>query len=280
MSPTCGAVDRRELLPAFPFSIVLMYVLSPMIGPLRTLLLAICGVTTAAGVTQQDFALPAPAVLPATAIDLWATHYHIHRAREMAAGYPLRDQLGKALTGNLSPADWCLGAIEGTVQIASNGASRGYNYAGRSAETWVDCADSLKIDPARKPWISAVGRTVFAPTVGPFGDGAKHYILVPYRTLAVDPEQIPFGTVLYIPEARGASINVSRKETLQHDGYFFAGDAGGAIKGKHVDVFCGMTTSNCAPSFVSSNPSASIKAYIVTDASIVTHLTAMHSQRR
>jgi 3D (Asp-Asp-Asp) domain-containing protein len=48
-----------------------------------------------------------------------------------------------------------------------------------------------------------------------------------WRSLAVDPRVIPLGTRIYIPAYR-------------HDGYggwFVAQDTGGAVGGRHVDVY-------------------------------------------
>lgn len=47
-----------------------------------------------------------------------------------------------------------------------------------------------------------------------------------YRSLAVDPAVIPLGSRVYIPAYR--AIN---------GGWFRADDVGGAIQGRHVDVF-------------------------------------------
>jgi 3D (Asp-Asp-Asp) domain-containing protein len=78
----------------------------------------------------------------------------------------------------------------------------------------------------------------------PYGLGAANaeylsrvepYKLIPYRSVAVDPKQIPLGTVLYIPKAAGIPLPGGG----EHDGYFLAHDVGGAIKGKRVDLFVG-----------------------------------------
>lgn len=44
----------------------------------------------------------------------------------------------------------------------------------------------------------------------------------PYRTIAVDPKVIPYGSVVYIPEYKAL---------------FKAEDTGSAIKGKRIDIF-------------------------------------------
>ena len=69
----------------------------------------------------------------------------------------------------------------------------------------------------------------------PFGLGLDGYKLIPYRTLAVDPEVIPPGTVLYIPALDG--VRLPSREI--HDGFVFAHDEGQGIKGMRIDVFVG-----------------------------------------
>ena len=44
----------------------------------------------------------------------------------------------------------------------------------------------------------------------------------PYRTIAVDPKVIPYGSIIYIPEYKAL---------------FKAEDTGSAIKGKRIDIF-------------------------------------------
>lgn len=100
--------------------------------------------------------------------------------------------------------------LEGTA-VTRDG--RTLNYAGRRA-----------------------GSTRFSVVSAPYGLGSKSNPLIPFRSLATDPSEIPYGTVLYIPEAVGAKL----PDGTTHDGYFVAADTGGAIKGKRLDVFTGL----------------------------------------
>ena len=68
----------------------------------------------------------------------------------------------------------------------------------------------------------------------PYGMGSQGRVLVPDRSIAVDPEVIPLGTVLYVPELDGV-IPPGRSAPL--DGCVRADDVGGAIKGDHIDIF-------------------------------------------
>jgi len=58
----------------------------------------------------------------------------------------------------------------------------------------------------------------------------------PMRTLAVDPALIPRHTILFIKETIGLTL----PDGSLHDGYWYASDVGGAIKGARVDLFTGM----------------------------------------
>jgi 3D (Asp-Asp-Asp) domain-containing protein len=69
----------------------------------------------------------------------------------------------------------------------------------------------------------------------PFGLGLDGYKLIPFRTLAVDPEVIRPGTVLYIPALDGVKLPSGEI----HDGFFFAHDEGQSITGMRIDVFVG-----------------------------------------
>ena len=58
---------------------------------------------------------------------------------------------------------------------------------------------------------------------------------VAMRTVAVDPTLIPRRTILFIAETVGMPLPGGGS----HDGYWYASDTGGAIKGKRIDLFTG-----------------------------------------
>lgn len=76
----------------------------------------------------------------------------------------------------------------------------------------------------------------FKEVSAPFGLGCRNNPLVPFRSIAVDRTVIPYGTVLYIPQAVGAKL----PDGTIHDGYFLAADVGGGIKGQRLDLFTGL----------------------------------------
>ncbi|NBB61473.1 hypothetical protein GVN18_19525 [Pseudomonas sp. ODNR1LW] len=56
------------------------------------------------------------------------------------------------------------------------------------------------------------------------------------RTVAVDPRVIPRRTKLFIRETVGLRL----ADGSIHDGYWYASDTGGAIKGQKIDLFTGQ----------------------------------------
>lgn len=70
-------------------------------------------------------------------------------------------------------------------------------------------------------WSNGTGVIAVPPKRVHFGEGASRY-LKPWGSIAVDPRVIPFGSAVTIPYRRG---------------WFCAQDTGGAIKGRHIDVY-------------------------------------------
>lgn len=56
------------------------------------------------------------------------------------------------------------------------------------------------------------------------------------RTVAVDPTVIPRRTVIFIKE----TVGLTMPDGTKHDGYWYASDIGGAIKGLKLDLFSGF----------------------------------------
>ena len=73
------------------------------------------------------------------------------------------------------------------------------------------------------------------PARFPYGRGALGKPITPLHTVAVDPDVIPLGTVLYIPEFHG----LRDLEGKAHDGCFVAEDRGLRVVGQHVDIYTG-----------------------------------------
>lgn len=218
---------------------------------------------------QFDFPAPSNSELGGK-INLWATYYFLPQLLDGSGSYALRDMQGRALGPLLDHRGWCDSAMEGSVRVLfANGEAHTYNYAGTASGSTVDCKPFFRHD---------VSKTKFRVANGPYGDGIRNYILSPYRTLATDSARIAPGTVVYIPRARGAKITTDSGRVIIHDGYFFAGDRGGAIKDNHVDVFIGTHKSAPFFSWIGSSATKTFDAFVVKDQSIISQLTDQHIQ--
>jgi len=60
--------------------------------------------------------------------------------------------------------------------------------------------------------------------------------LQPMRTVAVDPKIFPRHSVIYIKE----TVGLKMPDGSSHDGFWYASDIGGAIKGARIDLFTGV----------------------------------------
>ncbi len=210
-----------------------------------------------------SFSLPAPDITSADSRQLWATYYYTpvfpYSKTEKHSILNLR---GKAFGPRLSAKDWCNAALQGSFSISyPNGSLQTYNYAGLSKKKQVNCAPYHRFTKS--------GRIRFQEARGPYGDGATGiYSLIPLRSIAVDSKKMPYGTVIFIPKARGLKITFSSGETITHDGYFFANDTGGAIKDNHIDVYVGNEKHKELAAFVRSNKDGLFDAYIIENIDI------------
>lgn len=59
--------------------------------------------------------------------------------------------------------------------------------------------------------------------------------VVAMRTVAVDRSLIPTRSILFIKE----TVGMKMPDGSVHDGYWYASDTGGAIKGKRIDLYTG-----------------------------------------
>ncbi|MBS0295892.1 MAG: hypothetical protein JSR45_06230 [Proteobacteria bacterium] len=66
---------------------------------------------------------------------------------------------------------------------------------------------------------------------------------VAMRTVAVDPTLIPKRTILFIAETVGLPLPGGGR----HDGYWYASDTGGSIKGSRIDLFTGAGSGSMKP---------------------------------
>ncbi len=66
---------------------------------------------------------------------------------------------------------------------------------------------------------------------------------IPMRTLAVDPRRIPRRTRLFIPE----TVGMRMPDGTIHDGFWYASDTGGVIRGLKVDFYTGHGRASMRP---------------------------------
>jgi 3D (Asp-Asp-Asp) domain-containing protein len=66
--------------------------------------------------------------------------------------------------------------------------------------------------------------------------------VIAMRTVAVDKNLIPRHSVLFIKE----TVGLKMPDGSAHDGYWYASDAGGAIKGPRIDLFTGSGAGSMA----------------------------------
>jgi 3D (Asp-Asp-Asp) domain-containing protein len=116
-----------------------------------------------------------------------------------------------------------------TAAGASTSASAGWPGGApywRAGDYWRNGSGGVTFPLQRGGWSSGRGRSFVPLRNVSFALGAS-LPLQYYRSIAVDPGVIPLGSRVYIP-------------TYRHDGYggwFVAQDTGGAIGGRHVDVY-------------------------------------------
>jgi 3D (Asp-Asp-Asp) domain-containing protein len=219
------------------------------------------------------FELPAPSASDlGQTYKLWATYYYLPEIGEDSGAIPLRDMKGQELGPRLTVKHWCDTAMEGSVKINfKNGDIKTFNYQGVTSDHYVDCKSIF-------PKHTGIGKTKFREANGVYGDGLEDYILSPYRTLATDGTHIKPGTALFIAKARGAKITLANGRVIIHDGYFFAADKGGAIKGSHVDVYIGVSKVASFFPWIGSNESKTFEAQVVKDDRIIQELVALHTK--
>ena len=205
-------------------------------------------------------------------LTLWATYYYVPSLTHDPQGVDLRNAQEEPTGLRLSACDWCTAAIEGTVMVERAGSYHLLNYAGRSDSMQQDCRRCPRY--ASYGGYARTGRVLWEPSTG-YGLGVRNWQLVPYKTVAVDPALIPYGTVLYIAEAVGVAFVDAQGDSVRHDGYFFAGDTGGGIRGNHIDVFLGTDTLNPF-AFIQSDSSGTFAAIEVTDSRRINALRALH----
>ena len=117
---------------------------------------------------------------------------------------------------------WDALKLEGTGQLNDGTV---LNYAGGCGCARSPCFKRLGAD---KPW----------------GEGVQGRALEPYRSIAVDKDNIAYGSWMYIAELDGQTMPGDAPwGGWTHDGCVLAADTGSAINGEHIDFFVGRKSS-------------------------------------
>lgn len=181
---------------------------------------------------------PPPAKALGPDLQLWATHYHTPTvtpaAKEISAAFPLLGRNGEWVSPPLRQRDWCSAALQGSVAVKHGRKTTAYVFVDSNGPEQTNCDEWLgNLSEGVK---TATRRARFMAVNHPLGCGVRNIPLMPFRTIAVDPRIIPLESVIFVPELRGIAFEHEDRKFV-HDGYLFAGDRGGAIRDRHIDVF-------------------------------------------
>ena len=112
-----------------------------------------------------------------------------------------------------------------------------------SSEAVLDLTPEQIALMAEEPDWSAHTSLYHAGGGGATGNDSLGCRPIPMRTLATDPRVIPRRTKLFIRETVGMRL----PDGTIHDGYWYASDTGGAIRGERVDLYTGHGRSSMQP---------------------------------
>jgi 3D (Asp-Asp-Asp) domain-containing protein len=226
--------------------------------------------------SQADFNYQQPENLAGLKkLMLWSTQYFVHQFKS-GGSVPIVYRNGKPSGLFADACDFCEASLQGTAYITDpDGNVNVVKFAKTGRRTFVDCrkCDKYSDNNAAENW----GKTLWIKSSG-FSGSLRRYKLIPFRSIAVDRKVIPYGTVIYIPKAKGQEIELPNGVKVIHDGYFFAADRGGLINNNHIDLFTGIYPANPFPEIIKSSRSDTFEAFIVTDKAIINSLKSVHKK--
>ena len=224
------------------------------------------------------FALPEPdgSALHAAPLLVWFTNYYTPIYPEQDGGIPLLGADNLPISGGLTRQQWCDVALQGSASLVDrSGQATAYVYLDSQGPEQASCDAQLGdlSDRIKR----ATRRIRFRAVAHPYGCGVADYPLIPFRTVAVDRDTIPYGTVLYVPAFRGQAFTLD-EERYVHDGYVYAADKGGAIQGTHMDFFTGHQRESPFPGVITSSDAFVLEAWPVSAAhAAAVHLSDVHA---
>ncbi len=125
--------------------------------------------------------------------------------------------------------------IEGSImtRAAPSGETRGFGTMAPIPDHETDVLDAPEADD-EADWAMRV--TLYHSGAG--GVGVRDSLgcpVVAMRTAATDPRIAPRRSILFIPE----TVGLEMPDGSLHDGYWYASDIGGAVKGSKIDLYTG-----------------------------------------
>ena len=208
-------------------------------------------------------------------VTIWGTTYYTPHYEPLEDGIALIGLDDQPISPPLSRKQWCNIALQGSASIASpDGEQHAYVFIDSKGPEQTDCDDYLGNLPDNIK--RATRRARFRRIRDAYGCGINNWPLAPFRTIAVDSSFIGYGETLYIPELRGRQFHIGETE-FTHDGYVFAADRGGAVKGNHIDFFSGNSRETPFTDLFAAHDGAMLEAYrVAPDALPALHLSARH----
>ena len=124
---------------------------------------------------------------------------------------------------------------------------------GSTATPYEEADELMNAEP---DW-RASARLYHAGGGGATGNDSLGCRPIAMRTVAVDPNVIPRRTRLFIRE----TVGIELADGTRHDGYWYASDTGGAIKGAKIDLYTGHGRASMRPA-----QGLNMKTLTITDA--------------
>ncbi|WP_298745683.1 3D domain-containing protein [uncultured Brevundimonas sp.] len=146
-----------------------------------------------------------------------------------ATAFPAQGAAGEPVTYEAAVASGL--GVESTAP-ADEGSDRGMALTAEQQALMAEDAD----------WTARVN-LYHAGGGGATGNDSLGCRPIPMRTIATDPRYIPRRTRLFIPETVGLRL----PDGALHDGYWYASDTGGAIKGRKIDLYTGHGRGSMRP---------------------------------
>ncbi|KQS55190.1 hypothetical protein ASG17_03605 [Brevundimonas sp. Leaf363] len=137
------------------------------------------------------------------------------------------------------------GPISYEAAVAADAGAQTTGQAAESSQTdETSLTDAQAEMMARDPDWQGVNWTMYhAGGGGATGNDSLGCRPVAMRTIATDPRVIPRRTRVFIRE----TVGMRMADGSIHDGYWYASDTGGAIKGAKVDLYTGNGSASMRP---------------------------------